>query len=92
MKERQPVNLYKIHTLLLPSTLTLCSPLSCIPPVFGARVSIRGEPGSRPSRGAGRPPLSANAFLLAGRRLSAFPAVYIDPQEDKGYYTKPYKQ
>ena len=42
--------------------------------------------------GASRPSLSANAILLAGRRLSAFPAVYIDPQEDKGYYTKPYKQ
>lgn len=69
MKERQPVNLYKINTLLLPSTLTLHSPHSCIPLVFGARVSIRGEPeAALPGSRRARPlygPLSGSSWLPA---------------------------
>lgn len=61
-------------------------------PLFLARARLYVVNRKPPFPEGGRPPVTASAVLLAGRRLSAFPAVYIDPQGDKGYYTKPYEQ
>lgn len=60
MKQEKSVNLYRTHTLLLTSTLTLYSPLTHNPPVFCVRASTGG--------GKERPHLPVSITLRIGHR------------------------